>query len=105
MENVSFSITFFFLYILYWSPDKNSWQHWAGVPLSPSVLILWQSLAVNVRPTPFHVKSCVTGTRPVPRDISAAAPAVAMPASETLREVCQLFGEEILGCSWAPRAG
>lgn len=33
------------------------------------------------------------GTHPVLRDISAAAPAVAMPAMETLREVCWLFGE------------
>ena len=60
---------------------------------------------MNVRLTPFRAKSCVMETHPVPRDISAAALAVAMPASETLREVCQLFGEEILECSWAPRAG
>lgn len=39
------------------------------------------------------------GTLPVPRGINAAAPAVDASAVETLREVCGLFGEEILECS------
>lgn len=68
-------------------------------------MILWQSLAVNVLLTPYRVKSCVMGMRPVPRDINAAVLAVATPAVETLREVCRLFGEEILECSLGPRGG
>lgn len=44
------------------------------------------SLAVNVLLTPYRVKSCVMGMRPVPRDINAAVLAVATPAVETLRE-------------------
>ncbi|EAW75817.1 WAP four-disulfide core domain 3, isoform CRA_e [Homo sapiens] len=47
---------------------------------------LRQSLVVNVPLTPFRVRSCVMGMHPVPRGINAAAPAVAAPASETLRE-------------------
>ena len=59
-------------------------------------MILWQSLEVNVRLTPFRVRSCVMGTCPAPRGLNAVAPAVATPAVETLREVCWLLGEEVL---------
>ena len=65
--------------------------------MGPSALVLWQGLAVSVLLTPFRARSCVMGTSPAPRDINAAALAVATPAVETSREVGWLFGEGILG--------
>lgn len=41
---------------------------------------------VNVLLTLFHARSCVPGTHRVPRGTNAAAPGVATPAEETLRE-------------------
>ncbi|KAK7827819.1 hypothetical protein U0070_019643 [Myodes glareolus] len=41
---------------------------------------------MDVLLTLFHARSSVTGTHLVPRDTSAAALAVAMPAEETFRE-------------------
>lgn len=79
------------------SHNKNSRKHWAwACALGPNALILWQSLMVSVLLTPFRVRSCVMGTHPVLQSTNAAALAVATPAVETLREVCWLFGEEIL---------
>lgn len=56
-----------------------------GAVWSQSLNPSW-SLVVNVLLTPFRARSCVTGTSPVPRGISAAVPAVATHAVETFRE-------------------
>lgn len=93
--------------VLYSSHSKNSWKHWARAQfLDPGVLILWQSLAVNVPPTPSRARSCAMGMQPVPRGINAAARAVATPAAESLLEVCGLFLSEkkSLGGPWVPES-
>nr|XP_048296979.1 WAP four-disulfide core domain protein 3 isoform X2 [Myodes glareolus]XP_048296980.1 WAP four-disulfide core domain protein 3 isoform X2 [Myodes glareolus]XP_048296981.1 WAP four-disulfide core domain protein 3 isoform X2 [Myodes glareolus]XP_048296982.1 WAP four-disulfide core domain protein 3 isoform X2 [Myodes glareolus] len=57
---------------------------------------------MDVLLTLFHARSSVTGTHLVPRDTSAAALAVAMPAEETFREVCWFFGRRATSSRWVP---